>query len=109
MIRFRPLHLLSAKLGIAIAEGENIETLRAGRLRKLLRDRFGREKAEWAMNELWRSELASPGAPVPNDGQSQGSPGMSECPRSMPAWRREMNDPGVMERAWMIENGLWCG
>jgi hypothetical protein len=105
----RALYLLSDKLGIAIVQGEGIETLRAGAFRKLLRDRFGGQKAELTMNELWRSAPASPGAPVPNADQSHCSPGVWECPRSMPAWRQEMSEPGVAERDWQIENGCWCG
>jgi hypothetical protein len=37
------------------------------------------------------------------------TPGVSECPRSMPAWRSELNDPGDSGMQWQIENGCWCG
>jgi hypothetical protein len=26
-----------------------------------------------------------------------------------PRWMQELNEPGILERDWRIENGLWCG
>lgn len=103
------LRLISNKLRIPITQDETIGVLRAGQLRKMLRSRFGARDAERAMSELWRGAPASPGAPVPNDDQSHCCPGVWECPRSMPLWRREMNERNISERDWRIENGLWCG
>jgi len=97
----RALYRVSDKLGIPIVEGEIIDTLRAGELRKRLRERFGPAPAEQAMAALWRSASVSPGAPQPSD-QSQLPPG------PLP-WIGELNEPGVPERAWQIENGCWCG
>jgi len=51
----RALQLVSDKLGVPIAEGETIGTMRAGQLRKLLRDRFGPADAEQTTAALWRS------------------------------------------------------
>jgi hypothetical protein len=102
------LHLISNKLRIPITQDETIGVLRAGQLRKMLRSRFGARDAERAMSELWRS-AASPGVPEVNVDQSHCTPGVWECPRSMPAWRRELNDPVDGEMQWQIENGCWCG
>ena len=71
-----------------IFDGEFSGTVRVSALRKALSERFGADA--WpAMNKLWRSAPLSPGGAVPNEDQSQCSPGVRECPRSMPAWRRE--------------------
>src|SRR6516165_3465691 len=64
----RALQLVSDKLGFPIADGETIDTERAGQLRKLLRGRFGLA-AEQTMSALWRSATASPGAPQLDIGQ----------------------------------------
>jgi hypothetical protein len=87
----RALQLVSDKLGVRIADDETIGTMRASQLRKLLRDRFGPADAEQTTAALWRSASASPGAPTPNEDQSQVSSGIKDCPRSMPAWRREFH------------------
>jgi hypothetical protein len=105
----RALQLVSDKLGIRRVEDQTIETLRAAQLRKLLHSRFGPSQAERIMLELWRAAPADPRAPQPGDDQSHCTPGVWECPRSMPAWRRELNDPVDGEMQWQIENGCWCG
>ena len=104
----RALQLVSDKLGFPIADGETIDTERAGQLRKLLRGRFGLA-AEQTMSALWRSAPASPGAPQPDIGQTQLPAGALPASRSQPQWIAELNEPGGSERAWLIENGLWCG
>jgi hypothetical protein len=69
--------------------------------------RFG--AGAWpAMNKVWRSALASPGAPRPSD-HSQLSPGPLPVGRSQPRWIRELNESGGLEREWLIKKGLWCG
>jgi hypothetical protein len=105
----RALQLVSDKLGIGRVEDQTIETLRAAQLRKLLHSRFGPSQAERIMLELWSAAPADPRAPQPGDDQSHCTPGVWECPRSMPAWRRELNDPVDGEMQWQIENGCWCG
>jgi hypothetical protein len=104
----RALQLISDKLGVPIADGETIDTVRAGQLRKLLHGRFGLA-AEQTMSALWRSAPASPGAPQPDIGQTQLPAGALPASRSQPQWIAELNEPGGSERAWLIENGLWCG
>jgi hypothetical protein len=100
---------MSDKLGAGRGEGETTESLRAGSLRKLLRARFGHAKAKQTLAMLWREAPASPGLPEPSEDESSRSRGVWECPRSMLAWRREMNERNIPERDWLIENGLWCG
>jgi hypothetical protein len=104
----RALQLVSDKLGFPIADGETIDTERAGQLRKLLRGRFGLA-AEQTMSALWRSAPASPGAPQPDIGQSQLPAGPLPTGRNEPRWIEGLNEPGGSERAWLNENGLWCG
>ena len=105
----RALQLVSDKLGIGRVEDQTIETLRAAQLRKLLHSRFGPSQAERIMLELWSAAPVDPRAPQPGDDQSHCTPGVWECSRSMPAWRRELNDPVDGEMQWQIENGCWCG
>jgi hypothetical protein len=105
----RALQLVSDKLGVPIADGETIDTVRAGQLRNLLRDKFGPSKAEETMATMWRAAPASPGAPVPNEDQSQASPGVRDCPRSMPAWRREFHQDISNEQQLRESFGGWCG
>ena len=104
----RALQLVSDKLGVPIADGETIDTVRAGQLRKLLRGRFGLA-AEQTMSALWRSAPASPGTPQPDIGQSQLPAGPLPTGRNEPRWIEGLNEPGGSERAWLNENGLWCG
>ena len=104
----RALQLVSDKLGVPIADGETIDTVRAGQLRKLLRGRFGLA-AEQTMSALWRSAPASPGAPQLDIGQGQLAAGPLPAGRNQPRWIRELDEPGGAEREWLMENGLWCG
>jgi hypothetical protein len=105
----RALQLVSDKLGVLIADGETIDTVRAGQLRKSLRERFGHVEAEQAMAVLWRSAPATDGAPQPSEDQSQLPPGRLPLGRSQPRWIAELNEPGGVERQRLMENGLWCG
>jgi hypothetical protein len=105
----RALYLVSDKLAIPIVEGETIDTLRAGELRKLLRERFGPALAEQAIAALWRSAPASPAGPTPNQDQSQLYSGPWPITRAQPRWVAELNEPGGAERDWLMENGMWCG
>jgi hypothetical protein len=100
------LYLLSAKLGIAIAKGETLETLRAGQLRKMLRDRFGATAAEGALATLWRSAPASSGVPQPAEDQSRLPPGPFPVGRAQPAWIRDLHDPDRCEREWLLDHGI---
>jgi hypothetical protein len=82
------LRLVAHELSTHCNGADFIETIRADALRKALSERFG-AKVWDVMNKLWRAAPASPGAPVPNEDQSQASPGVRDCPRSMAARRRE--------------------
>jgi hypothetical protein len=103
------LRLVADKLGIPIAQDETIPTLRAGELRKLLRDRFGQADSERTMVALWRLSPVTDGAPRPNEDQSHCSPGVSECPRSMPVWRREFYSEASGDQRLLEGIGAWCG
>jgi hypothetical protein len=99
--------LVAQRLGVpSVALSEFTESLRAGQLRKLLRDRFGLA-AEQTTAALWRSAPASPGTPLPDIAQLPAR--ALPASRSQPQWIAELNKPGGSERAWLIENGLWCG
>lgn len=103
------LQLLAQGLGVAIETNETIPTLRGGELRKLLRERFGHAQAEQTMAALWRRGLLStPGTPVPNDDQTNCSPGVRDCPRSMPAWR-EFHQEVNQEQRILEGIGGWPG
>jgi len=56
------LYLVSEKLAIPIGEGETIDALRAGQLRKMLRKRFGPADAEQTTAALWRSAPSKRGS-----------------------------------------------
>jgi hypothetical protein len=105
----RALQLVSSQLGVPIANGEIIGSMRAGQLRKLLRDRFGPMAAEQTTATLWRAAPASPGAPQPAEDQSPCKLGVAECPRSMPAWRREFYSEVSDEQQLLESFGGWCG
>jgi hypothetical protein len=102
------LHLISDKLALPIIQGETLGVLRAGELRKTLRSRFGAREAERA-NELWRSAPASPGAPMPNIDQGRCTSGVWECPRSIPASRRDFPQEKSTEQQLLGPIGGWCG
>jgi hypothetical protein len=103
------LRLVAKGIGFAIEAGETIPAIRAGQLRKLLRERFDPARAEQAMAALWRAALASPGAPQPSEDQGQLLAESLSVGRNQPQWIRELNEPGGAQREWLIENGLWCG
>jgi hypothetical protein len=105
----RALQLVSDMLGVRIVDGETIGTVRAGQLRKLLRDRFGPADAEQTTAALWRSAPSSPDTPEPNDDQTNCSPGLKDCPRSMPAWCREFHQEISNEQRLLESMGAWCG
>ena len=101
------LRLVAFELGKDLDVIEFTESLRVNTLRKML-DGWGVEV--WhVMNRLWRAAPASPGAPMPNVDQSQMAPGSWPVGRDQPRWVVELNEPGIPERDWRIENGLWCG
>jgi len=101
------MSLVAGELGKDLGVIEFTESIRVNTLRQVLSERFG--AGAWpAMNKLWRSAPASPGAPQPSD-QSQLPPGPLPVGRSQPRWAAELNEPGGAEREWLTENGLWCG
>ena len=101
----RSLREVGDKLGVVIAEGETIETLRAGQLRKLLREKFGYTEAEQALALLWREAPASPGAPVPALDQSSLPPGPWPVTRNQPAWRHDFHREVSGEQQLLEETG----
>ena len=105
----RALQLVSDKLGIRTVTSETLGTLRAGQLRKLLRQRFGPLQVEEALAALWRIAPASPSAPISNEDQSHCTPGVRECPRSTPAWRREFHREISPEQRLLESIGGWSG
>jgi hypothetical protein len=56
-----------------------------------------------------RAAPASPSAPIPNADQSHCSPGLKDCPRSIPAWRREFHQEISNEQRLLESMGAWCG
>jgi hypothetical protein len=84
------------------------DSVRVNTLRKMLDQQFG-AKAWDVINRLWRAAPPSLGAPTPNEDQSYCSPGLKDCPRSMPAWRREFNQQGESEQRLLESMGSWCG
>jgi hypothetical protein len=102
------LRLVAHELSTHCNGADFIETLRADALRKALSERFG-AKVWDVMNKLWRAAPASPDAPVANEDQSQFSPGVKDCPRSMPAWRREFHREVGNEQQLLEGIGGWCG
>jgi hypothetical protein len=103
----RAIALVSDKLGVVLIV-ETIERMRAGQLRKMLGERFGPNVWD-VMNRLWRAAPASPDAPIPHEDQSHCSPGVRDCPRSMPAWRREFHQEVSNEQRMLEGIGGWPG
>ena len=102
------LRLVARELAKDLDVIEFTDSVRVNTLRKVLDQRFG--AGAWpAMNKLWRSAPASPGASQPSEDQGQLPPGPSAVGRNQPRWIGELHEPGFTERAWMIENGLWGG
>jgi hypothetical protein len=85
---------------------EFAESIRVNTLRKLLDQRFGPAQAWRVMVELWRAAPPGPGAPTPNQDQGQLLPGHMPAV-GQPRWLQELSEPGIPERDWRIENGLW--
>jgi hypothetical protein len=102
------LRLVAHELSTHCNGADFIETVRAGVLRKALFSRFG-AKGWDVMDKLWRAAPASPGAPVPNEDQSHCSPGVQECLRSIPAWRRQFHQEISNEQRLLEGIGGWCG
>jgi hypothetical protein len=84
------------------------DSVRVNTLRKMLDQQFG-AKVWDVMNKLWRASPASPGAPLPSEDQSQLPAGPLPVGCNQPRWIRELNELSGPERAWMVENRLWCG
>jgi hypothetical protein len=102
------LRLVAHELSTHCNGADFVETVRVGALRKALLSRFG-AKAWDVMNKLWRGAPASADAPAPNEDQSHCSPGVKDCPRSMPAWRREFHLEISREQRLLESMGGWCG
>jgi hypothetical protein len=105
----RALQLVTEKLGRARDPNETLPALRAGQLRKHLRTRFGYAQAEQTMIALWRSAPSPDGTPQPNEDQSSLTPGVWDCPRFMPAWRREFRQEFSNEQQVLESIGGWSG
>jgi hypothetical protein len=103
------VRLVARELGLSSDLSLFTESVRVNTLRTTLDKRFGAAAAWRVMNELWRSAPASPGAPQPNGDQSHCSPGVLECPRSMPAWRLEFHQEVSNEQRLLESFGGWCG
>jgi hypothetical protein len=102
------MSLVAGELGKDLDVIEFTESIPVNALRKVLDARFG--AGAWpAMNKLWRSAPASPGAPQPNEDQSRLTPGVRDCPRSMPAWRREFHQEFSHEQRLLESMGGCCG
>jgi hypothetical protein len=97
------LCLVAEKLNLPVGNSEPIERIRAGELRKMLRDRFGPMEAEQTMVALWRSAPPSPGAPQVAADQSQLVPGLLPANRR---WIRDLHDPDRIEREWLLDHGI---
>jgi hypothetical protein len=81
------LGLAARKLGKDSDVVQFSDGVRVNTLRKMLDEGA---KVWEVMNKLWRVAPASPGAPAPNEDQSHCSPGVRDCPRSMPAWQANL-------------------
>jgi hypothetical protein len=102
------LRLVACELGKHSEVVQFSDSVRVNTLRKMLGERFGPNVWD-VMNKLWRSAPASPGAPQPNGDQSQTSPRVLACPRSMPAWCRELEQEVSDEQRLLEGIGGWCG
>jgi hypothetical protein len=103
------LRLVAHELPLeASMSGELSESVRVSAFRKMLAERFG-AKVWDVMNKLWRDAPTTPGAPVPNEDQGHCTPGLRECPRTMPSWRREFHQEVSGEQRLLEELGGWCG
>jgi hypothetical protein len=100
------LRLVAERIGITIDQSETIPTLRAGELRKLLRERFGPAMAEQTFAVLWRSAPPPPGAPAPAPDQSQLPPGSWVDGQPQPRWARDLHDPDRAEQEWLSDLGV---
>jgi hypothetical protein len=105
----RAMHLIAQALLVERGPSEFSEGVRVAALRKLLEAHFGAAQAWRAMNELWRAAPVSPGASQPNEDQSRCTPGVWDCPRSMPVWRREFHQEKSTEQQLLEGIGGWCG
>jgi hypothetical protein len=103
------LQLVARKLGKDSDVPEFSGSVRVNTLRKTLDERFGAAQTWRVMNELWRAAPGSLGAPEANVNQSYCTSGVWECPRSMPAWRREFHQEVSDEQRLMESLGGWCG
>ena len=82
--------------------GEFPDSVRVNTLRKMLDQQFG-AKVWDVMDMLLRAAPPSPGAPTPNEDQSHCSLGVQDCPRSMPAWRRDSIERSVTSNnCWKV-------
>jgi hypothetical protein len=102
----RALQQVAAKIGVQSLEGETLGALRAGVLRKMLRDRFGPTAAESAFFSLWRSAPTGPDVPQPNEDQSRLPPGPFPVGRAQLAWIRNLHDPDRCEHEWLLDHGI---
>ena len=90
-------------------QATRVPALRGGELRKLLGERFGHAEAEQTMAGLWRAASVEPGALQSNEDPSRLTPGVRDCPRSMPAWRREFHQEISNQQRLLESMGGWCG
>jgi hypothetical protein len=100
------LRLVADRIGITIDQSETIPTLRAGQLRKRLRERFGPEMAEQTFAVLWCSAPPPPGALAPALDQSQLPPGSWVDSQPQPRWARDLHDPDRAEQEWLSDLGV---
>jgi hypothetical protein len=101
------LRLVAERIGITIDQSETIATLRAGELRKLLRNKFGQLQAEQTIAALWRSApLKAFGALAPAPEESQPPPGSSVDSQLQPRWARALHDPDRAQQEWLSDHGV---
>jgi hypothetical protein len=100
------LRLVAERIGITIEGSETIPTLRAGQLRKLLRNKFGQLQAEQTFAVLWRSAPPTPGAPAPALDQSELPSGARVDSQFQPRWARALHDPDRAQQEWLSDRGV---